>query len=120
VTKEQDIANDKWWPNVYLRQMHPGQLFPKVFYEQFKPAPRTDTPGARAHQGQAVSGRAWAGEAGMNKKELLKAVRDCKERIAKERDELRILIEDAETIEQSCEEAIESLEYAADSLSEYL
>ena len=50
------------------------------------------------------------------KKEIVKIT----DRISKDRDELRDLIGELEEIEASCDEAIEDLVRAADSLSEYL
>lgn len=44
----------------------------------------------------------------------------AKAKIAKDRDELRALLEEANDITETCDEAIEALESAADSLSKYL
>lgn len=51
---------------------------------------------------------------------ILRQIEQTKTRIAKERDKLRYLIEDAEAVEESCNEAVASLESAADALSQYL
>ena len=54
------------------------------------------------------------------KASIIKQVNECKERIAAERDKLRDLIYDAETVADSCDEATYALREAADSLSQYL
>ncbi len=51
---------------------------------------------------------------------LNKQIEACKKNIAKERDKLRDLISDAQTIADNCDEAIDDLERAADCLSQYL
>ena len=51
---------------------------------------------------------------------VIKQVNAIKRRIASERDKLRSLIEELEAIEFAAIEAVDSLESAADSLSEYL
>lgn len=51
---------------------------------------------------------------------ILKQIEKTKNRLAKQRDELRELIDELESIEGSCVEAVQSLESAADSLSQYL
>ena len=51
---------------------------------------------------------------------LHKQIEACKARISNERDKLRELIDDAAAVEGSCDDAIEALESAADSLSQYL
>jgi len=53
-------------------------------------------------------------------KEILTKVKACKERIAKERDKLRDLISEIESIEDCTDRAVSDLESAADALSEYL
>lgn len=49
---------------------------------------------------------------------FLKRLKASQKVIAKERDRLRDLIDEAETIEISCSEAEESINYAIDRLSE--
>lgn len=44
----------------------------------------------------------------------------CKDNIARERDKLRELISEVREIEESCDEALDGLERAADALSQYL
>jgi hypothetical protein len=59
----------------------------------------------------------------MNKKtavSLTKAIEKSNARIAKERDKLRELISDAESLYDACDRAVDSLESAADALSEYV
>lgn len=51
---------------------------------------------------------------------IRRRIEKCKERIAAERDVLRSLIEDAQEIEECANDAVESLDYAADRLSEFL
>lgn len=49
---------------------------------------------------------------------LLVQVKASKARISKERDKLRDLIDEMESIEDDCNEAIDDLERAADTLSQ--
>lgn len=56
----------------------------------------------------------------MINKQLLKKIEQSKLQIAKERDLLRELIDEANGIYDHCESAIEDLERAADTLSQYL
>lgn len=51
---------------------------------------------------------------------LSKQLEAGKKNIAKERDKLRELIEEATTIEGNCADALDDIERAADSLSQYL
>lgn len=51
---------------------------------------------------------------------IKKDIERGKERLAKDRDALRDLIEEAQAIEECASDAIEQLEYAADRLSELL
>lgn len=51
---------------------------------------------------------------------ISRKIKACEKRIAAERDKLRVLIDDARAIESSCDEAIDDLVSAADSLSRYL
>ena len=53
-------------------------------------------------------------------KSMFARIERAKKAIAKQRDELRSIIEDAETIAESCDEALEALESATDTLSQYL
>lgn len=53
-------------------------------------------------------------------KAQVKAINTCKDTIAKERDKLRAIIEDAESVADSCDQAVESLESAVDYFSQYL
>jgi hypothetical protein len=46
-------------------------------------------------------------------------IRRLTERIGKDRDALNALIEELEPLRDTCNDALESLEYAADKLSEY-
>ena len=55
-----------------------------------------------------------------NKKTILTQINDAKRRIAKERDNLRSLIVELDEIEGDCDETIDALTEAADSLSRYL
>ena len=54
------------------------------------------------------------------KDSMMRQIEASKKRIAAERDKLRKLISDAEGIAECCDDAVNSLEYAADKLSEYL
>lgn len=56
----------------------------------------------------------------MTNASFAKSIERHKNAIAKHRDALRVLIEDAETIEASCTDAVENLDYAVDILSQYL
>jgi ABC-type transporter Mla subunit MlaD len=59
----------------------------------------------------------------MNKRSrdsFLKKLGAIKDRIALERDKLRELIDEAETIVACCDEALDDLDRAADALSQYL
>jgi hypothetical protein len=56
----------------------------------------------------------------MTKKSLQREITAAMKRIASERDKLRDLIADAEGIAECCDNAIDSLTMAADTLSEYL
>lgn len=56
----------------------------------------------------------------MTNASLAKSIERHKDAIAKHRDALRVLIEDAATVEDSCTDAIESLGYAVDILSQNL
>jgi predicted nucleic acid-binding Zn-ribbon protein len=49
---------------------------------------------------------------------LRRKISAAQKRIAKERDDLIDLIDDAQQIEQDCDEAVEYLEHAVDKLSE--
>lgn len=51
---------------------------------------------------------------------ISKKIKACEKRVTAERDKLRVLIEDARVVESSCDEAIDDLVRAADSLSQYL
>jgi ABC-type transporter Mla subunit MlaD len=51
---------------------------------------------------------------------LTRQIHACEERIAKERDKLRELISNASAIADDCDDAIDDLERAADTLSKYL
>jgi DNA-binding ferritin-like protein len=51
---------------------------------------------------------------------LLKRISDAQKNIAAERDKLRELIEDATDLAETCDEAHDALENAADALSKYL
>ncbi len=51
---------------------------------------------------------------------LQRQIEACKKRIAAERDKLRELIDETDSIAGCCDDAIESLDYAADALSQYL
>lgn len=51
---------------------------------------------------------------------LHRQIEACKTRIAAERDKLRDLISDAESIAYNCDEAIQDLDHAVDTLSQYL
>lgn len=53
-------------------------------------------------------------------KTLLRKMNQSKLRIAAERDKLRDLVSEFQDIEQSCEDAVQELESAADRLSELL
>ncbi len=52
--------------------------------------------------------------------QLKRAIDQQTKRIAKERDKLRELIEEAQAIAENCDNAIDNLERAADCLSELL
>ena len=54
------------------------------------------------------------------KASILKSINACKTNIAKERDKLRNLIDELEEIHSDCDEAVQDLESAADSLSRLL
>lgn len=54
------------------------------------------------------------------KRSILREVNRHKAAIAKHRDALRDLIEDAEAVSESCDDAVRSLESAADALSQNL
>jgi ABC-type transporter Mla subunit MlaD len=56
----------------------------------------------------------------MTKKQILLRIKQHTDRIAKERDALRELIDEATAIMDSCEQAEENLQAAADALSQYL
>ena len=56
----------------------------------------------------------------MTFKQLLKRIEATKKRVTNQRDALRELIDEATGIADSCDEAIDSLESAADSLSQFL
>ncbi|OUM00526.1 hypothetical protein [Variovorax sp. JS1663] len=51
---------------------------------------------------------------------LHRQIEACKARIAAERDKLRDLISDAESIAYCCDEAVIDLDHAVDTLSQYL
>ena len=53
-------------------------------------------------------------------KGILAKVESCKKRIAAERDKLRNIISEVESLESCSDSAVSDLESAADSLSEYL
>lgn len=55
-----------------------------------------------------------------SKSTLITNIEKTRDRIAKERDYLRNLINDTKSICDSCDEAIDYLDVAADKLSEYL
>lgn len=54
------------------------------------------------------------------KDSLIRRINKCKERIAHERDVLRDLLSEAEEIVTSADDAVDSMTYAADRLSELL
>jgi ABC-type transporter Mla subunit MlaD len=54
------------------------------------------------------------------KSSLVREINAAKKRIAKERDRLRELLEDANSILQTTDEAVDALEAAVDSLSQYV
>ena len=56
----------------------------------------------------------------MSIKGLKKAIEHHKREIAKHRDALRELISDAEAVADSCGDAVESLDSAVDTLSQYV
>jgi hypothetical protein len=56
----------------------------------------------------------------IKKNDLLGRIEAAKKRIASERDKLRALVEDAETVLGSADSAVENLEAACDHLSQYL
>lgn len=51
---------------------------------------------------------------------IQREIREAKKRIGAERDKLRDLVSELESIEESCDNAENALERAADYLSEYL
>lgn len=51
---------------------------------------------------------------------LVKAIEKQKKRIANERDKLSDLVNEAQSIVDNCDDAMTNLEYAVDTLSEYL
>lgn len=51
---------------------------------------------------------------------LEKKIAACIARIAAERDKLDALLEEAESVRDSCRDAVESLESARDTLSQYV
>ena len=53
-------------------------------------------------------------------KRIIAQVNACKKRIARERDKLRDLISEMESLEDCTDRAVRDLESAADSLSEYM
>jgi len=53
-------------------------------------------------------------------KTIIDKIKYHKNEIAKHRDALRALLDETNSITDSCDDAIASLEYALDSLSEYL
>lgn len=55
-----------------------------------------------------------------NKRQIIKQLNACKARIAKERDKLRELIDECESIYSDCDEAVDDIERAADALSRQL
>lgn len=55
----------------------------------------------------------------MRKTTLIKNIEKLRTRIGKDRDDLRELISEARELKETCIEAFESLDYAADQLSQY-
>lgn len=55
-----------------------------------------------------------------SKAQILKEVRGCKSRIAKERDKLRDLTSELDEIINDCDEAVDYLGEAVDAISRYL
>ena len=55
-----------------------------------------------------------------NIRQVKLAFEKAKNHIAKERDKLRTMLEEAEEICESCDTAIEDLEHAIETLSQYL
>jgi signal transduction histidine kinase len=53
-------------------------------------------------------------------KKISKQIQACKKRLSEERDNLRSLIDELQNYEEVATHAVESLEEAADVLSEYL
>ena len=56
----------------------------------------------------------------MNKEKILKTIKEHEAKIAAERDALRSLYYEIEGLEESCDDALEGLEQAADALSRFL
>lgn len=54
------------------------------------------------------------------KQVLLNKIKKCKDNIAKERDQLRELVEDAQLIAETADDAIVNIEAGIDGLSQYL
>jgi len=62
-------------------------------------------------------------EGQMNKRAkaaLIRRIERVKQQIAAKRDELRMIVEDAEAVLESCDRADDGLQSAVDALSEYL
>lgn len=55
-----------------------------------------------------------------SKAQIIREVRGCKARIAKERDRLRGLVSELDEIVSDCDDAVDCLDEATDALSRYL
>lgn len=56
----------------------------------------------------------------MTNKQFAKQLNDIKKRLTKDRDDLRLLLEEAESLDDCADRAVCSIEDAADALSELL